>query len=409
MGFRFMELPCRLPLLLGGAAGLPPTEAGMPAGACPELWALEHPQAVLELQRRYILAGCSVLYAPTAGASRARLAAYGLAGQVQELNRRLVSLTREAAGAVPKSRCWIAGALSPTGLRGESPSEAPFDQWVDIFSEQAAALKEAGVDLLACEAMTSLSEARAALLAARRTGLPVLVSLEVNDEGEAPSGAHFLPAVITLQALGAAAVGLDGPCGPAGMQEPLSEALPHALVPLAVRPNTAAEDGSPLSPLQFGRAMAPLLDAGAAVIGGGPAATPEHLAVLRGIADEHPTVAPREIDTDACAVESEALFLSDDLEYGAPIPCDSDLADRLIEAEEEGNAALVELSQPGDIDNLLDYGGMSRLPILLHADEALLLDEALRRFPGRLLVDSLCEIERPLLEDIAARYGALVF
>ena len=120
-------------------------------------------------------------------------------------------------------------------------------------------------------------------------------------------------------------------------------------------------------------------------------------------------VAPREIDTDACAVESEALFLSDDLEYGAPIPCDSDLADRLIEAEEEGNAALVELSQPGDIDNLLDYGGMSRLPILLHADEALLLDEALRRFPGRLLVDSLCEIERPLLEDIAARYGALVF
>ena len=108
-------------------------------------------------------------------------------------------------------------------------------------------------------------------------------------------------------------------------------------------------------------------------------------------------------------MESEALFLSEDLEYGAPIPCDSDLADRLIEAEEEGNAALVELSQPGDIDNLLDYGGMSRLPILLHADEALLLDEALRRFPGRLLVDSLCEIERPLLEDIAARYGALVF
>ena len=110
-----------------------------------------------------------------------------------------------------------------------------------------------------------------------------------------------------------------------------------------------------------------------------------------------------------CAVESEALFLADDLEYGEPIPCDSDLADRLSAAEEEGNTALVELTQPGDIDNLLEFGGMSRLPIMLHTDRPLLLDEALRRFPGRLLVDSLCEIERPLLEDLAAQYGGILF
>lgn len=404
-----MELPCSLPLLLDGATGTQLMAAGMPADACPELWALEHPAVVTELQRRYILAGSDVLYAPTFGVNRARLAPFGLADRTAEFNRRLVALSREAAASCPKSRCRIAGVLSPTGLWAESSAEAPFDEWTAVYAEQAAALKEAGADLLVCETMTSLGEARAALLAARETGLPVIVTLTVNGEGETLSGARLLPAVITLQALGAAAVGLNCSVGPDCMAEPVAEALPYASVPLVVKPSVMAEGGGALSPLQFGEAVRRLMDAGATVVGGCCGASPEHIAVLRGIVDRHPTIAPREIDTDACAVESEALFLADDLEYGAPLPCDSDLADRLIEAEGEGNAALVELTGPGDLANLLEFGGMSRLPIALHADHPLLLDEALRRFPGRLLVDSLCEIERPLLEDIAARYGAVVF
>ena len=404
-----MELPCKLPLLLDGATGTQLMAAGMPADACPEQWALEHPQVVLDLQRRYILAGCDVLYAPTFGANRARLAPFGLEGRVRALNRDLVALSRAAADACPKSRCLVAGTLSPTGRQSPSPAEAPFDEWVAIFAEQAAALADAGADLLVCETMTSLGEARAALLAARQTGKPVIVTLTVDREGETLSGARLLPAVITLQALGAAAVGLNCSFGPAGMEEPLAQALPHAAVPLAAKPSAMAPDGGDLSPLQFGQAMERLLDAGASVVGGCCGTSPEHLAVLRGVVDGHPTVAPREIDFDACAVESEAFFLADDLEYGAPLPCDSDLADRLIEAEEEGNVALVELVQPGDLDCLLKFGGMSRLPVMVRTDRARLLDEALRRFPGRLLVDSLCEMERPLLEEIAARYGAVVF
>lgn len=404
-----MELPGSLPLLLDGATGTQLIAAGMPADACPELWALEHPAIVTELQRRYILAGSDVLYAPTFGANRARLAPFGLADRTAEFNRRLAALSREAVVSCPKSRCRIAGVLSPTGLGTESPEDAPFDKWIAVYAEQAAALKEAGVDLLVCETMTSLGEARAALLAARETGLPVIVTLTVNREGETASGGRLLPAVITLQSLGAAAVGLNCSVGPACMAEPIAEALPYASVPLVAKPSTMAEGGGALSPLQFGEAVRSLMDAGATIVGGCCGASPEHVAVLRGVVDQHPTVAPREIDTDACAVESEAFFLADDLEYGDPLPCDSDLADRLIEAEEEGNVALVELSGPGDLSSLLEFGGMSRLPIALHADHPLLLDEALRRFPGRLLVDSLCEIERPLLEDIAVRYGAVVF
>ena len=125
-----MELPGSLPLLLDGATGTQLIAAGMPADACPELWALEHPAIVTELQRRYILAGSDVLYTPTFGANRARLAPFGLADRTAEFNRRLAALSREAVVSCPKSRCRIAGVLSPTGLGTESPEDAPFDKWI---------------------------------------------------------------------------------------------------------------------------------------------------------------------------------------------------------------------------------------------------------------------------------------
>ena len=58
---------------------------------------------------------------------------------------------------------------------------------------------------------------------------------------------------------------------------------------------------------------------------------------------------------------------------------------------------------------LLEAAPVCRLPVALYTDEAVVLDAALLQYPGRLLVDSLCEMERPLLEDIAAHYGAIVF
>ncbi len=404
-----MNLPWKLPLLLDGATGTQMLAAGMPGDICPEQWMLEHPDILIALQRRYVLAGCNVLYTPTFGANRTRLAAFGLEEYMRPYNLRLVELTRQAIAACPGSSCLVAGCLAPTGLRPEPVGDTPIATLEAVYAEQAALLKEAGVDLLVCETMTSLSEARAALLATRETGLPVFVTLTVNKLGQTLTGGTLLPAVITLQALGAAAIGLNCSVDPTKMVASLVQALSHAAVPLIAKPSALTVSGEILTPAQFGNKMKPLLDAGASIVGGCCGTTPEYLAILRGLLDKHPLVAPREIDTDACAVEKEALFLSDDLNPSEPIACDSALADALIEAEDTANVALVELTCQGDIGNLLEFGGMSRLPIALHTDNALLLDEALHRFPGRLLVDSLCEISRPLLEEIAARYGAVVY
>ena len=412
-----METLLQPPLLLDGAAATAYRKAGMPAGAVPAFWALEHPDMAGDLVRRYTAAGCDVLYAPTFGLSPLSRPERS-ADELRDANRRLLLLTRrsaekEAAGR----RVLIAGDLAGVGLPIDAENRdghgISFDRLVDSYAVQADALKEGGADLLVCETLTGLSEARAALLACRETGLPVLLSLTVDREGEARTGARLLPAVITLQSLGTAAVGLNCSFGPIGMAEWLEDALPYAAVPLLAKPAASfpGEDGRMVSldPTHFAEEAERLLAAGASLLGGCCGAGPEHLALLRGLLDRHPIVASPEIDTQAAAGEREAFFLSDDLEPSEPLVCDSELADSLIEAEEEANVALVHIACREDIDTLIAASPMSRLPIAINTDSAGLLEETLRRYPGRLLVDTMSEEDTALLEEIAARYGAISF
>ena len=375
-----MELPWKLPLLLDGATGTGLMAAGMPADACVEKWVLEHPAVLTELQKAYAAVGCDVIYAPTFGANRAALRRHGLADEVKDMNRRLVELTRRA---VQDTRCLVAGDLSPTGLLTEPLGDTRFDELVAIYKEQVDA------------------------------GKPVFVTMTVDGQGRTMSGSPLLPCLITLQALGAAGVGLNCSTGLTGMDEWIGAVLPHAAVPLIAKPNAMMKDAvgfdQNLDPDSFAQGMEILMDAGASIVGGCCGTTPAHLAALRRVADRHPTVAPPEIDVDAAAGERGAFFLTDDLEPSPLIDCDSNLPDALIEAEDDYNVARVRIAAEEDILELLSCAAVCHLPTAIYTDNALLLDRTLQCYPGRLLVDSVCEIEKPLLEDIAAQYGAIVF
>ena len=105
-------IPLSMPILMDGATGTELRRLGMPDGACTEQWVLEHPQALLEVQRRYVQAGSRILLAPTFGANRASLERRGIMGQVREYNQRLVEFTRQAAG----DGVLVAGDMAPAGL-----------------------------------------------------------------------------------------------------------------------------------------------------------------------------------------------------------------------------------------------------------------------------------------------------
>ena len=57
----FQNLLTCSPLLLDGATGSNLQKMGMPRGCCTEEWILNHPEAILDLQRRYAAAGSQII------------------------------------------------------------------------------------------------------------------------------------------------------------------------------------------------------------------------------------------------------------------------------------------------------------------------------------------------------------
>ena len=163
------------PVLLDGATGSNLMKAGLPRGVCTELWVLEHPQVIQNLQRQYVQSGSQIVYAPTFTASRPYLRERGLEDRVCEINSRLVELSREAVDG----KAWVAGDMTTVGK-----PDVSYEELLEVYSEQAQALREAGVDLFVIETMMGLEETMAALEACKMAAdLPVMCSFSVTADG----------------------------------------------------------------------------------------------------------------------------------------------------------------------------------------------------------------------------------
>ena len=273
------------PLLLDGATGSNLMKRGMPRGVCTELWIDAHPEILLDLQREYVAAGSDIIYAPTFSANRHTLQREGLGDQVSDLNRRLVALSRQAAGG----KALVAGDMTTTGVPLEPNGPMEYNRLHEIYREQAAALAEGGADLIVIETMLGIDETAVALEAAREVcDLPVLCSLTVQSDGSAYFGGNCVDAVEELQELGASAAGVNCSCGPEQLVSLVRNMKAVARIPLLVKPNAGmpaiSDDGEavyPMTATEFAAHMRVLQEAGANLIGGCCGTTPEFIAEMK--------------------------------------------------------------------------------------------------------------------------------
>ena len=279
----FRELLKCGPLILDWATGTNLQKMGMPMGVCPEQWMVENRDVVIKLQRDYVQAGSQVIYAPTFAANRIKLAEYHLEDQVEELNQALVAMAKEAADG----RCYVAGDLTMTGQTLAPMGRLSFDELVDCYKEQASAIARAGVDLFVIETMMHIGEARAALLAVKEVcDLPVMVTMTVEDSGKTMYGTDCVTALITLESMGADAVGLNCSTGPDKLLPLIRRMKPYATVPLAVKPNAGlpklitGDTVFDMGKEDFAFHMKALVEAGASIIGGCCGTTPEYIRLL---------------------------------------------------------------------------------------------------------------------------------
>ncbi|WP_310602606.1 homocysteine S-methyltransferase family protein [Anaerosporobacter sp.] len=443
----FLELCKSKVVLLDGATGSNLQKAGMPTGVCPEDWILKNPEALINLQKEYVLAGTDILYAPTFTANRIKLEEYGLEDKIKEMNAELISLSRKAIQLAKEERpelkeknIYVAGDLTMTGEQLYPIGKLMFEELVDVYKEQIRYLVAAGADLLVVETMMSLQECRAALIAAKETcDLPVMVTMTFNEDGRTMFGTDARTAVTVLQSLGAVAVGVNCSTGPDQMRDVVITMRRYTSVPIIVKPNAGLPvlvDGETvfnLGPQEFGLQVKGLVTDGATIVGGCCGTTPEHIAELaaqvkditpnlaynpkvRALSTERKTV---EIDLDGkFLIVGERINPTGKKDLQAELKEGKlDLVTAMAEEQEENGASILDVNMGmNGIDEketmlsvVYELSQVVNLPLCIDSSHVSVIEAALRIYPGRALINSI-SLEKEKFEKlipIAKKYGAM--
>ncbi|MDE6738344.1 MAG: homocysteine S-methyltransferase family protein, partial [Lachnospiraceae bacterium] len=302
-------------------------------------------------------------------------------------------------------------------------------------------LVEAGADLLVVETMMSLQETRAALIAAKEVcDLPVMATMTFESDGRTLYGTDAITAAVVLESLGADAVGTNCSTGPDKMVDVVRSMAAVTTIPIIAKPNAGLpsldEKGNTVYDMEaeeFGICMKALVEAGAAIIGGCCGTTPEHIRSLRRHTGDIQIVHRRPSDMRFLTSERQTVSFG--------------LSDNFIIVGERinptGKKKLQEQLRAGNMDMVVDFaeeqeacgagildinmgmsgvnekelmlkaietvGGITSLPLSLDSSHVDVLEAALRRYPGRALINSISYEKAKLdaLLPIAKKYGAM--
>lgn len=430
------ELIADGPVILDGATGTNLMEKGMPMGVCPEAWILENKEIMIDLQRRYVEAGTQILYAPTFTANRIKLEEYDLSDRLEQMNRDLVKISKEAAGG----NAYVAGDMTMTGKQLFPLGDLMFEELVDVYKEQARILDDEGVDLFVVETMMSLQESRAAVIAIREVSdLPIMVSLTYNEDGRTLFGTTPEVAVVVLQSLGADVIGVNCSTGPAEMAPLVAKMAEYATIPILAKPNNGFPeliDGKTIyrtTPEEFAQAGVSLVEAGAAIVGGCCGTTPAHIRALakqvKGMEVHTPLLHHRSILTSerkSVEVSLDGNFmvvgerinptgkkkLQAELREGK-----LDLVREMARQQEENGARILDINMGmNGIDEkemmqkvIYEVSSTVDCPLCIDSSYVEVIEAALRIYPGRALINSI-SMESAKLEallPVAKKYGAM--
>ena len=272
------------PVLLDGATGSNLMKAGMPRGCCTEQWVLEHPDALVALQRAYAEAGSRILYAPTFQAQPIALERVGMDKDCEKLNEQLVQLTRSVSPDV-----LVAGDLTTLAVYCDSFDPASFDLLVENYRRQIKGLIAGGADLLVGETLMYPQEAEAIFTAAELEGVPCcMFSFTMQADGSLFSGMDALPVLKELEDAGAVATGFNCVAADgftAGLVAKMRRVLKNPILckPNAGVPSIGADNLPyyPMQPAEFAAIMADCKAMGAKLLGGCCGTDPNFIKALQ--------------------------------------------------------------------------------------------------------------------------------
>src|SRR6202142_464693 len=418
---------------------------------CSEVLVLSRPDIIRDIHADFFRVGCDIVETNTFGATRTVLTEFGLQDRVAEINLAAVKLAREAAQQFSTSARprFVAGSMGPT-TKLPSLGHISFDDMVAAYEEQASALIEGGVDVLLIETAQDLLQAKIATIgvleAMRKAGkrLPLQVQVTLQESGTMLLGTEIGAALTALEPLDLDIIGMNCATGPAEMNDAVRYLGANSTKEISVLPNAGLpqnEGGhavyklTPAELAQFHKHF--VQDYGVRVVGGCCGTTPEH---LKAVVDAVSGIEPAKRDVKPIAAASSAytsvpldldpkpLIVAEEMNTTTRVEHFKNLVrgkkydDILALAKKlvnEGShmldlcCAIVGEDEKGFISSILEkVATRVPAPILVDSTEADVVEEALKRIPGKAIINSINledgEKRTSKVLPMARRYGAAV-
>ena len=274
-------------LISDGAWGTMLQARGLTSDDCPEEWNVSHAEDVQAVAAEYAAAGSDLVLTNTFGGSATKLAKLGYADRVAEFNR--AGAQNSLLGA---PGALIAGSVGPTGEFLQPLGTATPEEMEAVFSQQIAALLDAGLKVICVETMTAVDEAVCAVRAARKLDADIDIiatfTFDPTPNGyKTMMGADPKQVAEELPAAGANIIGANCGNGIKQMIEITAEFRKHTDLPILIHANAGLPelvDGQTVfrqTPETMSGMTRTLIDAGANIIGGCCGTTPAHIAAMK--------------------------------------------------------------------------------------------------------------------------------
>jgi 5-methyltetrahydrofolate--homocysteine methyltransferase len=419
---------------------------------CSEVLVLSRPDIIRDIHADFLRVGCDVVETNTFGGMRIVLTEFDLADRVREINVKAAQLAKEVAqqfSTAEKPR-FVAGSMGPS-TKLPSLGHIGYEEMRAAYEEQAAALIEGGVDILLIETCQDLLQAKIAAIgvldALHKAGkrLPVTVQVTLQDQsGTMLLGTEIGAALTALEPLDVDIIGLNCATGPKEMNDAVRYLALNSTKEVSVLPNAGLpvnEGGHAvfkLTPAELAEYHKHFVaDYGVRIVGGCCGTTPEHLkAVVDAVSGIEP--AKRDVKRAGAAssaytsvpldLEPKPLIVAEEMNTTTRVEHFRNLVrghkydDILTLAKKLVNdgshmldlcCAIVGEDEKGYISSILEkIATRVPAPILVDSTEADVVEEALKRIPGRAIINSINledgEKRTSKVLPMARRYGAAV-
>ncbi|MDR9426998.1 MAG: betaine--homocysteine S-methyltransferase [Salibaculum sp.] len=297
-------------LLADGATGTTLFNMGLQSGDAPEFWNLDHPDRIRALYSGAVEAGSDLFLTNSFGANAARLKLHDGQDRVGELNRAAAEMGRDVADTAGRD-VVVAGSVGPTGEIMAPMGSLTHEIAVEIFHEQAEALKAGGVDVLWVETISAPEEYKAAAQAFALADMPWCGTMSFDTAGRTMMGLTSADMVKLVGKLDHPPLAFGANCG-VGASDLLRTMLGFAAAgpdtPMIAKGNAGIPkyvdghihyDGTPALMADY---AALARDCGAMIIGGCCGTTPEHLRAMREALETRPRGERPTLDQIAAAL-----------------------------------------------------------------------------------------------------------